>query len=89
MMFAVAGAFAEVVWGDRFIDDGICAEDCFAAPYFMSDSDWTMTGICERDAWPFAKLAHSAYSTVELLKGELWQPLLTTARTLMTRGVVQ
>lgn len=90
MMIAVAGAFATVVWEHHFDPDdtlyleypGIALGD----PFFMSPSDWRLAdhdpGDCSR------RLERAAESVVELLQGELWQPLLAASRSLIRNGIL-
>jgi hypothetical protein len=87
MMVAVAGAFAEQVWGERFTGDYIEVGDSLWDANFMSDSDWDMTGGCGPDYLP-NKLVQAAESVVESLRGPLWQPLLVASRTLIRDGTL-
>ena len=54
-------------------------------PYFMSPSDWetaySIPGDCTR------RLERAAAATIDLLKGELWQPLLAASRTQSSAAV--
>jgi hypothetical protein len=94
MMVAVAGAFAVEVWEGHFDpdpDDGGsyylgCPEEALCDPAFMSPTDWRLADHDWGDASP--QLIRAAESAIELLEGELWQPLIAASRTLIRDGIL-
>lgn len=91
-MIGIAGAFAVKVWDAHFDPDEddplYCVCEYLADPHFMSPSDWRLAGVdLEINYWPRG-WERNAEFVVELLQGELWQPLLAASRTLIRNGIL-
>ena len=84
MMIGVAGAMAEAVWENKFINESIYAPDVLYLGDAMSDTDWPEG--TSPDEWP-VKLERASEKVVDLLENELRQDWLDVGRCLIRTGI--